>query len=649
MCGLTGFFDTDNTMTSDEMRAVVSDMASTITHRGPDDFGEWVDSEAGLALGFRRLAILDLTKEGHQPMLSASGRYVIAFNGEVYNFLEIRRRLEQENSAPPFRGGSDTEVMLAAVEAWGLESAVRQFVGMFAFSLWDRQDRRLHLVRDRLGVKPMYYGWAGGTFLFGSELSTLCAHPRFKGSVDRNALALYFRHCYIPAPYSIYEGISKLQPGTILTIDAENRDPQPMPYWSAKEVAESGTAKPFMGSEREAVDDLESILMDSVRLRMISDVPLGVFLSGGIDSSTVVALMQSQSTAPIKTFTIGFGEDHYNEAPYAAEIARHLGTDHTELHVTPEDALAVIPKLPTIYDEPFADSSQIPTYLVSELARRHVTVSLAGDGGDELFGGYNRYRQAQSIWQKIGWIPSPGRTAIAKAISSLPAGVLNGVSQLTKPLVPKAYAAMSSSDRLAKLALILQADSREGFYKRFVSHWKEPTSLVPGSDEPPTSLTDRKQWADIDDFTHTMMYLDTVSYLPDDILVKVDRASMAVSLEAREPMLDHRLVEFAWRLPLSMKVRNGQGKWPLLQVLYRHIPREMVDRPKKGFGVPLESWLRGPLRDWAESLLDQSSLKNQGYLNADLVRTRWTEHLDGVRNWHYYIWDVLMFQAWLGK
>ena len=611
-----GLFDTRTSTNRDRLRTIVSEMAAKIVHRGPDDYGEWVDERSGIALGFRRLAILDLTKEGHQPMVSASGRYVIAFNGEVYNFREIRRTLESQGLAAAFRGGSDTEVMLAAIEAWGLTAAVGQFIGMFAFALWDREERRLHLVRDRLGVKPMYYGWAGDTFLFGSELSSIRAHPGFDAQIDRDALALYFRHCYIPAPCSIYKGIRKLPPGTILSLETDRRsEPDPVPYWSAKDMAQQGVAKPFGGAESEVIDELEALLKDSVRLRMIADVPLGVFLSGGIDSSLVVALMQCQSSLPVKTFTIGFDEDKYNEAPYAAEVARHLGTEHTELRVSAEDALAVIPKLPRIYDEPFSDSSQIPTYLVSELARRHVTVSLSGDGGDEFFGGYSRYLHAQDVWRRIGWLPTQARVSIGKALTALPSGSLNAVSSLIKPFAPSRYASLGTADRLGKLAEIMTADGSEGFYRRFVSHWKDPSSLVLGATEPVTNLTNFEQWAEVDDFTHKMMYLDTVSYLPDDILVKVDRASMSVSLEAREPLLDHRIYEFAWRLPISTKVRDDQGKWALRQVLYRHIPKELVERPKMGFGVPLDSWLRGPLREWAEALLDPHTLKEQGYLS----------------------------------
>ncbi len=647
MCGLAGFIDTSRATSREDLRSIVTRMSERIVHRGPDDSSEWVDPESGIALGFRRLAILDLTEEGRQPMISASGRYVIAFNGEVYSFREIRRRLEEQGLAPAFRGGSDTEVMLAAIEAWGLHEALQDFVGMFAFALWDRKERVLHLVRDRLGKKPLYYGWAGNQFLFGSELSTLRAHPAFKAGIDRDALALYMRHCYIPAPYSIYEGIRKLLPGTVLTISPGQTDAEPVPYWSAKDAVEAGIEEQFRGSEADALDELDALLRNSVDMRMVSDVPLGVFLSGGIDSSLVTALMQHQNTAPVKTFAIGFAEESHNEAPYASEVARHLGTDHSEMIVTPAEAQAVIPKLPVIYDEPFADSSQIPTYLVSQFARRSVTVSLSGDGGDELFGGYSRYQQAAGIWTHIGRVPALMRAPAAKVLSVMPQPFWRFASRAAARYTPSDLVSANTPDRLAKLTDMLMADGQESFYRRFVSHWKDPASVVLGAQEPATHFTDRQSWAKLDGFLHSMMYLDTVSYLPDDILVKVDRASMSVGLEARAPLLDHRVMEFAWRLPISMKVKADKGKWPLRQVLYRYVPKELIERPKMGFGVPISSWLRGPLRDWAESLLEESKLNQQGYLNTKMVRTKWSEHLQGNRNWHYYIWDVLMFQAWL--
>jgi asparagine synthase (glutamine-hydrolysing) len=621
-------------------------MSDTLRHRGPDDGGEWADAAAGIALGHRRLSIIDLSPQGRQPMQSASGRYVITFNGEIYNFKALRRELESLGHS--FQGHSDTEVILAAVSQWGLKDALSRFNGMFAFGLWDREERLLHLVRDRLGEKPLYYGRMGRTFLFGSELKALRAHPAFKAEINRNVLALYLRHNYIPAPYSIYEGIYKLPSGTILTLSPMEPGslPAPIPYWSAREAAEQGTAHPFQGTEGEAVIRLESLLQDAVKLRMEADVPLGAFLSGGIDSSVVVALMQSQSDRPVKTFTIGFFEDGYNEAQYAKAVAGHLGTEHTELYVTAEEAIAVIPRLPTLYDEPFSDSSQIPTFLISQLARRHVTVSLSGDGGDELFAGYNRYFLGRSIWDKIGWMPEGMRAMVSRALTSLSPQTWEAVFRKLGPVLPAAIKLRNPSDKVHKLAEILSVKNPEAMYHGLVSHWKDPASLVIGAAEPPTALTTRDQWAALSDFTEWMMHLDTVTYLPDDILVKVDRASMGVSLEARVPLLDHRVMEFAWRIPLSMKIRSGQSKWLLRQVLNKYVPRELIERPKTGFGIPIDAWLRGPLREWAESLLDEGRLRREGFFNPLPIREKWAEHFSGKRNWQYYLWDVLMFQAW---
>jgi len=628
-----------------DFQPVIKRMTDMLVHRGPDDSGAWVDTNSGIALGFRRLSILDLSPAGHQPMFSADGRYAIVFNGEIYNFAELRTELSALGHG--FRGHSDTEMMLAAVCQWGLVPAVRRFNGMFAIALWDRQERQLHLVRDRLGIKPLYYGRAGQTFLFGSELKALRAHPAFRDEIDRNALALYLRHNAIPAPYTIYTNICKLLPGTILTLSGDqlHQIPVPAPYWSAREVAEAGVARPFTGSDREAVRELDERLRLSVRERMVADVPLGAFLSGGVDSSTIVALMQAQSSRPVKTFTIGFQESGYNEAEYAREVARHLGTDHTELYVTPEQARAVIPRLPALYDEPFADSSQIPTFLISELARRHVTVSLSGDGGDELFGGYNRYSWAKKIWRTVGWIPASLRSHAAAALLRIPPASWDAA--LSGRFIPSRWRISEAGEKIRKIAESLPADSPESIYLDLVSHWKEPASIVRGAAEPPTLLTSRESWACLPDYTAWMMYMDLVTYLPDDILVKVDRASMGVSLEARVPYLDdHRVLEFAWRLPLRMKMRNAQGKWLLRQVLYQYVPRQMIERPKKGFSVPIDAWLKGPLRGWAESLLGERRLKDEGFFNPKPIRQKWQEHLTGKHNWQYHLWDILMFQAW---
>ncbi len=630
MCGITGFLDFDRQTPQETLLRRVTAMSDTIVARGPDDSGAWGDERFGVALSARRLAIQDLSPAGHQPMCSADGRYWIAFNGEIYNFIELRQELIAAGDA--FRGGSDTEVILAAVCAWGLERTVTRLNGMFAFALWDSVQNCLHLVRDRLGIKPLYYGWMGQTLLFGSELKTLRAHPAFAGEVDRNSLALYMRHKYIPAPYTIYDNVYKLTPGSMLHIqsDAPRRRPQPQVYWSARQVAESGCAQPFAGSEREAMDALDELLREAVRLRMIADVPLGAFLSGGVDSSLIVALMQAQSGRPVKTFTIGFNEKRHDEARHARAVAQHLGSEHTELYVLPGEAEEVIPLLPHLYDEPFADPSQIPTYLVAKLTRRHVTVSLSGDGGDELFGGYPRYEIGQRVWGRVNWLPAPLRRSVSAALQGL---------------LPEADATPGT---LHKVAEILSYENEQAFYNRLVSTWSTPLKLVPGASEPPTPLNDPAQWPQLPDFTRQMMCVDLITYLPDDILAKVDRASMGVSLEARVPYLDdHRVVEFAWRLPLSMKVRAGQSKWLLRQLLHRYVPAELVERPKKGFGVPIETWLRGPLRPWAEELLDEKRLQREGFFNPQPIRQKWAEHLAGNHDWHYYLWNVLMFQAWL--
>lgn len=648
MCGIAGFLDRACHKKNYDPQVVALRMANTLHHRGPDDAGIWVDAEAGVALGHRRLSIIDLSPTGHQPMISTSGRYVTVFNGEIYNYTEIRKELE-ELSSRQWCGHSDTEVMLAAFEKWGVEDTVKRFIGMFAFALWDRQERLLHLVRDRLGEKPLYYGSMGDVFLFGSELKALRTHSSWRGEIDRNALALYMRYNYIPAPYSIYKGINKLLPGTILTLNTKNLRfiPNPISYWSAQTVAEIGVSNLFCGTDTEAINYLDGLLRESIKHQMVADVPLGAFLSGGIDSSTVVALMQAQSNRPVKTFTIGLNEAGYNEAEHAKAVARHLGTEHTELYISPQEAMDVIPKLPTLYDEPFSDSSQIPTFLVSQMARRHVTVSLSGDAGDELFGGYNRYFLGRKIWNKIRIVPRPFRGLAAKMITSVSPQRLDRVAETFSSIMPGEVRAGRAGDKLHKLAEIIDKESPEALYKELVSHWKTPSSVVLDSHEPTTVISDRSQWADLDDFTLKMMYLDTMTYLQDDILVKVDRAAMGVSLETRVPFLDHRVVEFAWQLPLSMKIRDGQGKWILRQVLHKYVPKEMIERPKMGFGVPIDTWLRGPLRDWAEDLLNENRLRQEGFFEPSPIREKWAEHLSGKRNWQYHLWDVLMFQTWL--
>lgn len=643
MCGLAGFFQAGG-IDSDQACAIVTRMGARIAHRGPDDGGVWCDAHAGIALVHRRLSILDLSAAGHQPMVSACERYAIVFNGEIYNHLDLRKALD---SRVVWRGHSDTETLLAAVAVWGVEETLKQCVGMFAFALWDKDARSLTLARDRLGEKPLYYGWQDECFLFGSELKALKAHPALQGAIDRDALALFMRHNAVPAPYSIYQGIYKLPPGTWLTLGPGDRSVRPRAYWSARAVAQAGLHSPFVGSDVEARTALDMVLRQAVTGQMLADVPLGAFLSGGVDSSTVVALMQAQSGLPVRTFTIGFHEQGYNESEHAHAVAAHLGTEHTELYVTAEQAMAVIPRLPALYDEPFADSSQIPTFLVSELARRHVAVSLSGDGGDELFGGYNRYFWATSIWRRIGWAPLALRAAIAGALTTLPPSAWNHVFKGLARFLPPAWRYANPGDKLHKLAEILAVRTPEEIYLALVSHWKRPAEVVHGAREQTTVLTDPAQWAVLPDFESRMMYLDQMTYLPDDILTKVDRAAMGVSLETRVPLLDHRVLEFAWSLPLSMKIRHGQGKWLLRQVLYQYVPQAMIERPKMGFGIPLDVWLRGPLKAWAEALLDEARLLREGYFNPAPIREKWAEHLAGRRNWSYYLWDVLMFQAWL--
>jgi asparagine synthase (glutamine-hydrolysing) len=645
MCGFCGFWTADDPGHRSGWHGadVVRSMSAALGHRGPDSDGVWTDDGHGLALGHRRLAIVDLSPLGHQPMLSPSGRYVIVFNGEIYNFRALRQELAGRFH---FQGGSDTEVILAAVEAYGLEAAVRRFIGMFAFALWDRESGRLHLVRDRLGKKPVYYGTVGETFFFSSELHALRAHPAFTPEIDRSSIALLLRYNCIPAPHSIYKGISKLAPGSILTLmHPLEAQATPRPYWSAAEVAAEGLRNPFTGTPEAAGDELEALVRDAVGLRMVADVPLGAFLSGGVDSSLVVAMMQAQSGRPVRTFSIGSPDREYDEAQHAAAVARHLGTDHTELYVTHADALDVVPKLAQIYDEPFADSSQVPTYLVSQLARREVTVALSGDGGDELFAGYNRHVWGSRVWRGMRLVPGFLRRGLAAAVNAMPAAALDRAYRTAEPVIPAGLRQQMFGYKAHKLAGLMAAGSPRDLYSRLASHWLDPHSIVAGAGEPdysPPMGSGAESWT----FATQMMYWDMVTYLPDDILTKVDRASMAVSLEARVPLLDHRLVEFAWRLPLDLKIRDGQSKWLLRQVLYRHVPAALVERPKSGFGIPLDAWLRGPLRDWAEDLLDERRLREEGFFNPAPIRRTWLQHLSGRSSWQYHLWDVLMFQAW---
>ena len=647
MCGFAGFLGAH---VPRDPTGLLNAMGAAIARRGPDSSGVWFDPTQGIGLSHRRLAVVDLSPAGHQPMASPGGRYQFVYNGEIYNHAALRKALDQD-AGHRWHGHSDTETLLAGFEAWGIQETLKKAIGMFAFALWDTHTRELTLGRDRLGEKPLYYGWQGSgeqaVFLFGSELKALKAHPAFCAVVNRDALALMMRHNAIAAPYSIYQGIHKLLPGSTLTVSARQRDAQPQRFWDVRNAVAQGLAHPFQGSPGDAVVALERLLKDAVGQQMMADVPLGAFLSGGVDSSAIVALMQAQSSRPVRTFTIGFHEAGYNEAEHAKAVARHLGTEHTEMYVSPQQALDVIPNLPSLYCEPFSDSSQIPTFLVSQLARQQVTVSLSGDAGDELFGGYTRYAIGQKAWSRLARLPVAMRSALAKAILAMPPAFWGNVLKPVQRLLPGGMAQGNLGDKVHKSAAALAARTPVDLYRMLVSHWTAQDHLVLGATEPPTVLTDPAQQAHTDSFVHQMMALDLQTYLPDDILVKVDRAAMGVSLETRVPLLDHRVVEFAWSLPLDYKLRGGQGKWPLRQVLYKYVPPHLIDRPKMGFGVPIDTWLRGPLRAWAEDLLSESRLRQDGYFNPAAVRQKWEQHLSGARNWQYLLWDVLMFQAWL--
>jgi asparagine synthase (glutamine-hydrolysing) len=647
MCGFAGILTTAG-FKSDELADRARRMIAPIMHRGPDDSGIWADEHVGLAFGFRRLAIVDLSPNGHQPMWSPSRRFVMVFNGQVYNFKDLRCELEQYGYH--FRGHSDTEVILAAFERWGIDEAIRRFVGMFAIAVWDAHRRELSLFRDRVGKKPLYVYSEPGLITFGSELKALLAGPSFDRSIDRTALASYLRYLYVPAPKSIFQRAIKLPPGHILTVsDPKLSLPASQPYWSLREVALSGLASPFAGSDAEAIDELDALLVDAVKCRLYADVPLGALLSGGIDSSTVVALMQEMTSQPVKTYTIGFAEKEFDEARHAARVARHLGTDHTELLLTGADAHAVIPRLPEIFDEPLADPSELPTFLVSQLARQHVTVALSGDGGDELFAGYNRYLYGTRVLPSLNRVPRGVRRLVAAGIGSVPPATWDRLHGLTAALLPGVASQRLPGERMHKLSNLMSADSVGDMYRALLSAWQQPDGLLVdcGAIEDqnrrilnggqPAHLLDR------------MMLADQLTYLPDDLLAKVDRASMAVSLEVRTPLLDHRVLEFSWRLARSLKVRGNLGKWALRQVLYRRVPRHIVERPKMGFSVPIDRWLRGPLRKWAESLLSYDELGRSGLLEPAPIIGAWSELQEGRRAAGPALWAVIMFQAWRAR
>lgn len=620
------------------MAEIAKRMADRIAHRGPDDSGIWIDASAGLALAHRRLSIVDLSAAGHQPMKSEGDRYVLSYNGEIYNHLELRRELEAKDVAPIWRGHSDTETLLGCIEAWGLEETLKRSVGMFAIALWDRQERTLSLARDRAGEKPLYYGWQGDVFLFGSELKALIAHPSFSAAVDRGALSLFLRHNYVPSPYSIYQGIYKLPPGSWIQLRAGSKC-QSQAFWSIADIAERGVADPFKGSDDDAIDEMTRLLSRAVAGQQIADVPIGSLLSGGIDSTLITALMQSQHSSPIRTFTIGFDEKSYDEATHARVVAKHLGTDHTELRLSANDSLALIPKLPSMYDEPFADSSQLPTHLVMQLARKDVTIALSGDAGDEFFGGYNRYSFLPKVWSVLGRWPAPLRDA----------GL--GMAALFPRAVGHLAGASHVDNKIAKVRRVFKrhANGIDDLYVTLVGEWEDPASMVVDGRIPTNLLDHRDRWPALKSPVARMMALDAMTYLPDDILAKVDRAAMAVSLETRAPFLDRDVMEFAWRLPQHMKIRDGKGKWILRQMLDRHVPRSLIERPKQGFGIPLDEWLRGPLKDWASALLDESRLKNEGYFHPERISRTWNNHLCGKGNYGYRLWSVLMFQAWLAE
>lgn len=627
MCGIVGVWGPLH-----EKRRLLAAACASMRHRGPDSEGYWEDEGAGLALGHVRLAIIDLSPAGAQPMVSACGRYVLVLNGEIYNHLALREALAREDRAPAWRGHSDTETLLACFAAWGVEKTLEAATGMFAMALWDRAERTLSLMRDRMGEKPLYAGFVGGSFVFASELKALEKLPGLDTRPDVRALSLLLRHNYIPAPLSIYRQISKVSPGCWLQLNAAQCRLGEMPaqrsYWSAVLVAQQAAADPLsFASDEDAVDALEHVLSAAVQRQTIADVPLGAFLSGGIDSSVIVALLQRSGDTPVRTFSIGFDDPRYDEARHAAAVAAHLGTDHSEHYVGDRDALDLVPELARVYDEPFADSSQIPTMLVTRMARRHVTVALSGDGGDELFAGYSRYFRAAPWWKRRERLPQPLRRPAAAVLrgvaAALPAGPLKASHE--------------------KLANVLSAPHAGRFYREFVSYWKNPAEAVIGA-ELPADAFDEPGPGDI---FAAMMLLDIRTYLPDDILVKVDRAAMAASLETRVPLLDHHVYAFARRLPGRYLVRGGQGKWLLRQLLYRHVPRELIDRPKKGFSVPLAQWLRGPLREWAHALLDPARLRSEGLFHETAVQRKWQEHLSGRRDWSTHLWSILMVQAWL--
>ena len=673
MCGFVGFYLNSGEDAPVEMDKIIANMTDKLEHRGPDDRGTWLDHKHSIALGHRRLAIVDVSSSGHQPMTSASSRYVIALNGEVYNHSELRSELDLINPNSQWNGHSDTETLLAGIEAWGIEKTLSKAVGMFAIALWDRKNHTLNLIRDRFGEKPLYYGWintgSAKVFAFGSELKALRAYPSFQNAISRDALKQFFKYMYVPAPYSIFECIYKLEPGCILSMKKPPKtEPTNVPHpqedqdvfydglqiskWYKFKEAISKNAKELIKDEAEATELLEKQLKETIKIQSLADVPLGAFLSGGVDSSAVVALMQDQASSPIKTFTIGFEESQFDESPYAKAVASHLKTEHHEMRVTSNDALSLIPQLPHLYDEPFADASQIPTYFVSQTAKKEVTVSLSGDAGDELFGGYNRYLMAPELWKKINWMPFSARKLLGSSLSKIPMGLWDKIGDLYNLTRSESRGIARLGDKISKTALRLKnVDSLDALYKSLVCEWPDTDALVKGDSSSSSTLINLIEESlpagGFDNSESRMMYWDTISYLPDDILCKVDRAAMANSLETRVPFLDHRVVELAHRIPLQFKIKDSIGKSVLRDILYKHVPKDLIERPKAGFGIPLAEWLRGPLRPWVEELINSERLDREGYLQPELVHQVWREHLSGKRDWSFRIWAVVIFQQWL--
>ena len=646
MCGFAGYFSGSSIDPSFYSESTIKQMTRSLIHRGPDSEGFWKDCSEGIVMGFRRLAILDISSNGDQPMISSNGQYVIVFNGEIYNHLELRAEIKDAKPNQNWQSNSDTETMLCGFELWGIQKTIKKCTGMFGFAVWCNKSKELTLGRDRIGEKPLYYGWQGESadriFLFGSELKSFHKHPCFQKEINRDSVSSFLRHSYIPAPNSIYKNIFKLLPGTLLTLSSQHQDPVLTEYWSLSEVAMQENNKLSFADDIAAIDSLENILRNSVKQQMIADVPIGAFLSGGVDSSIIVSLMQEQSMRKIQTFTIGFNQKEFNEAEHAKSVANHLNTDHAELYIDSQDLLNVIPKLPEIYDEPFGDSSQIPTYLISKFAKQNVTVALSGDGGDELFCGYNRYQITDKYWNKLKVIPSSLRRILA-----------TGILKFSPEKIEKLYSILNRnpkynnfSDKLYKGSNVLASKDLKALYIGLISACEDPDSIVINGHESNQLLHSKlKILENLDDLS-LMMSIDLLTYLPDDILTKVDRAAMGVSLETRVPMLDHKVVEFALKLPQEYKLRESQTKWLLRKVLYRNIPKELIERPKAGFAIPIGLWLRTSLKDWADDLLNEKSLAQQGFFHPIKIRERWLQHLSGSHNWEHFLWNVLMFQSW---